>query len=96
MKIIPFNNRLYIKEIKESEQRVGSIMVPEFSKDRRDLPKFMKVQILGVSQNLSEDLVGSIGMIETGFLEEIRIEEKIFTFCPINYLVCLLQEYKNE
>ncbi len=92
MKIIPYNNRLYIEEIKESEQKVGSITVPDFAKDRRDIPKFMKVKILAVSSNLSEALIGEYAMIETGFLEEVKVEGKIYTFCPINYVVCLLSQ----
>lgn len=95
MKVIPYNNRLYVEEIKETEQKVGSITVPDFAKDRRDLPKFMKVRIVAVSSNLPEALVGETAMIETGFLEEIKVENKIYTFCPISYVICILQDSKN-
>lgn len=96
MKIIPYNNRLYIEEVRESEQKVGSIMVPDFAKDRRDIPKFMKVKILAVASNLSEALIGEYAMIETGFLEEVKVEGKIYTFCPVNYVVCFLRSYENQ
>jgi hypothetical protein len=96
MNVIPFNNRLYVEEIKVSDQKVGSIVVPEFNKDRRDLPKFVKVRILDVASNLDKELVGKVGIIETGFWEEVTIDHKIHTFCPMNYLVCIVTEDESK
>lgn len=90
--VIPFNNRLLIKEIKESEKKVGDIVVPNFVKDRKDIPKFMMVQILDVSSGISPTLVGKKAVIETGFLEEVPIDGTVYNFCPFNYLVCILQD----
>lgn len=92
MTVVPFNNRLYVEEIKATDQKVGSIVVPEFNKDRKDLPKFVKVKILDVSSNLDLSLVGKTAIIETGFWEEVIIDHKIYTFCPMNYLVCIIED----
>lgn len=91
---IPFNNRLYIEEVKEEDKKVGTIVVPNFVKDRKDIPKFMRVKILNVSSNLSESLIGKEAMVETGFYEEVTIDGKIYTFCPISYVVCLIEANK--
>ena len=92
MTVIPFNNRLLIKEIKETDKKIGDIIVPNFVKDRKDVPKFMMIQILEVSAGISPTLVGKKAVIETGFLEEVTIDNVMHHFCPFNYLVCLLQE----
>ena len=96
MTVIPYNNRLYVEEIKATDQKVGSIVVPEFNKDRRDLPKFVKVRILDVASNLDKELVGKVGIIETGFWEEVIIDHKVHTFCPMNYLVCIVTEENSQ
>lgn len=93
--IIPFNSRLLVEEIKEDkEQKIGEIFVPEFTKDRRDLPKFLKVKVLSVAQNLENFkwLTGKEIIIETGFLEEVNINNKIIRFALINYVVCILSD----
>jgi len=92
MTIIPYNNRLMIKEIKENEKKAGDIIVPNFTKDRKDIPKFMKVHILEISAGLSPNLVGKTAVIETGFLEEVTIDGDLYHFCPINYVVCITSE----
>lgn len=93
MNLIPFNSRLLVEEIKESkEQKVGDIYIPEFTKERKDLPKFLRVKVLDVAPNLPDFqyLKGKEIIIETGFLEEIKLENKIHRFSLINYVVCVL------
>ena len=90
MTVIPFNNRLLIKEIKETDKKIGDIIVPNFVKDRKDVPKFMTVEILNVSSGIALTLIGKKAVIETGFLEEVVIDNVMYNFCPFNYLVCLL------
>jgi len=92
IKVSPYNNRLLIKEIKETEQKLGDIIVPNFIKEKKDIPKFMMVLILDASDNIAKDIVGKKAIIETGFLEEILIEGIMYNFCPYNYLVCIISE----
>lgn len=91
--IQPFNNRLLISEVKEQEQKAGSIFVPDFVKERKEIPKFIRVQINNISPNLSPQfdyLVNKQAIIETGFLEEVLIDHKTYLFCPLNYVVAVI------
>ncbi len=91
--IQPFNNRLLISEVQEKEQKAGSIFVPDFVKERKEMPKFIRVQINNISPNLSpqyEYLVGMGAIIETGFLEEVNIDNIVYRFCPISYVVAVI------
>lgn len=95
MNLIPFNSRLLVEEIKEEkEQKIGELFVPEFKENRRDLPKFLRVKVLAVSPNLTDFqyLNGKEIIIETGFLEEIKLENKIHRFSLINYVVCVIDQ----
>lgn len=94
MNVKPFNNRLLIEKCEEKEQKIGELFVPDFVKDRKDIPKFMKVKCIAQSPDLDkvESLVGKMIMIETGFLEEVVIDNKQYMFCPYNYVVCSLEE----
>lgn len=92
MKILPFNNRLLIEEIVAEKHSKDVIATLDFAKERKELPKFMKVKILELAPNISSDfyyLKDKEAYIETGFLEEIVIDNKMHRFCPINYVVCV-------
>lgn len=89
----PFNSRLLIEEVQSVEQKVGAIYVPEFTKDKKELPKFLIVKILDIAPNIENQfasLIGKTVVIETGFLEEVKIENKIHKFALINYVVCVI------
>lgn len=89
----PFNSRLLVEEVQQTEQKVGSIFVPEFTKERKDLPKFLLVKVLDIAPNISDQfgyLVGKTIVIETGFLEEVKINNTINRFALINYVVCII------
>jgi len=89
----PFNSRLLVEEVQQTEQKVGSIFVPEFTKERKDLPKFLLVKVLDIAPNISDQfgyLVGKTIVIETGFLEEVKINNTINRFALINYVVCIV------
>ena len=91
--IQPFNNRLLITEVKEKEQKSGSIFVPDFVKERKEIPKFIRVQINNISPNLSPQfdyLLGMDAIIETGFLEEVNIDNITYRFCPVSYVVAVI------
>lgn len=94
MKVKPYNNRLLIKKLDFKEQKMGEIFVPEFVKDKKDIPKFMKVLVLDQSEIPKDvpNLVGKSIIIETAFLEEVSIDNKVHMFCPYNYVVCTLDE----
>lgn len=92
MTILPFNNRLLIEKIEEKENKIGDLFVPDFVKDRKDIPKFMRVKVKAQSYELNKitDLTDKEIIIETGFLEEVVIDNKMYMFCPYNYVVCCI------
>jgi hypothetical protein len=92
MTVLPFNNRLLIEKIEEKENKIGDLFVPDFVKDRKDIPKFMRVKVKAQSYELNKitDLTDKEIIIETGFLEEVVIDNKMYMFCPYNYVVCCI------
>jgi co-chaperonin GroES (HSP10) len=92
MKVKPFNNRLLVKRLDDIEQKIGDIFVPDLVKDKKDIPKFMKVRVLDQSDEPKgiPDLRDCSIIIETGFLEEVVVDNKTYMFCPYNYVVCQL------
>lgn len=95
MKIVPFNNRILIKEIelKPKESQSG-VFIPDFVKDRKNIEKFLFCEILAVAKNVqfSESLVGKRCVVETGMIEEVVIDNQKYVFCPVNYIVCVLED----
>ena len=92
MTVLPFNNRLLIEKIEEKENKIGDLFVPDFVKDRKDIPKFMRVKGKAQSYELNKitDLTDKEIIIESGFLEEVVIDNKMYMFCPYNYVVCCI------
>lgn len=92
MTVLPFNNRLLIEKIEEKENKIGDLFVPDFVKDRKDIPKFMRVRVKAQSHEIYKitDLTDKEIVIETGFLEEVVIDNKMYMFCPYNYVVCCI------
>lgn len=91
--MIPFNSRLLVEEIKEEEQKVGEIFIPQFTKERKDVPKYLTVKVLAVANNLEDNfswMIGKTIIIETGLLDEVKIQNKIYKFALINYVVCVI------
>lgn len=99
--MIPFNARLLVEEVSEKEQKFKSVFVPEeFKNNKKDLPKYIRVKILNVASDIKQFdwLIGQEAIVETGFYEEVRVDNKIFKFCPITYVVGVIieEESKNE
>jgi co-chaperonin GroES (HSP10) len=91
----PFNDRILIKEIKKKDVSMGGFFMPEEVKDRTKLSKFLQVTILDVAPNIEEKysyLKGKQAVIETGFLEEVLVNGKMFRFSPVSYIVGILDE----
>lgn len=93
--IKPFNSRLLIEVLSEKETKVGSIFIPQEIKERKNLDKYLRVKVLDIADNIKKEfgyLLNKEIIIETGFLEETRIDGLIYRFTTINYVVCSLVE----
>lgn len=94
MSVIPFNNRILIQEMANKPVNAGEIYIPDYVKERKNVEKYIKYEIIDVSSDLEEKfghLRDKHCIVETGMIEEVLIDNKKYIFAPMNYIVCIIE-----
>jgi len=94
--VIPFNNRILIKEINEEQEvREGAIFVPKYLTEKKTVEKFIHATILAVAPEIEArgvNIVGKECIVETGMIEEVVFDNQKYTFVPLAYVVCVVDK----
>ena len=74
MKIKPLDDRVLVEQVKETEEKVGSIIVPDSAKEK---PRMAKVVAVGTDEDLKELIkVGDTILYSKYSGDEIKMDDK--------------------
>ena len=74
MKIKPLDDRVLVEQTKETEEKVGSIIVPDTAKEK---PRMAKVVAVGTDEDLKELIkVGDTILYSKYSGDEIKMDDK--------------------
>ncbi len=74
MKIKPLDDRVLVEQVKETEDKVGSIIVPDTAKEK---PRMAKVVAVGTDEDLKELIkVGDTILYSKYSGDEIKVDDK--------------------
>lgn len=74
MKIKPLDDRVLVEQVKETEDKVGSIIVPDTAKEK---PRMAKVVAVGTDEDLKELIkVGDTILYSKYSGDEIKMDDK--------------------
>jgi chaperonin GroES len=74
VKIKPLDDRVLVEQVKETEEKVGSIIVPDSAKEK---PRMAKVVAVGTDEDLKELIkVGDTILYSKYSGDEIKMDDK--------------------
>ncbi|MEJ2277611.1 MAG: co-chaperone GroES [Candidatus Lokiarchaeota archaeon] len=74
MKIKPLDDRVLVEQVEETEEKVGSIIVPDTAKEK---PRMAKVVAVGTDEDLKEHIkVGDTILYSKYSGDEIKMDDK--------------------
>jgi chaperonin GroES len=74
VKIKPLDDRVLVEQVKETEEKVGSIIVPDTAKEK---PRMAKVVAVGTDEDLKELIkVGDTILYSKYSGDEIKMDDK--------------------
>ncbi|MBN1408634.1 MAG: co-chaperone GroES [Calditrichaceae bacterium] len=74
MKIKPLDDRVLVEQVKETEDKIGSIIVPDSAKEK---PRMAKVVAVGTDEELKELIkVGDTILYSKYSGDEIKMDDK--------------------